>query len=266
MERRRILRLLTSAATGLWATTTLPSASLEAAVPNRASQDSLVANIPLFPLPLVLFPETNLPLHIFEPRYKEMIQDCLENGWEFGILLDQEGSVRNTGCTASISEVLDTFPDGRMNILVRGQRRFEVSMFDEERSYLRGKPQFLGDLAGESVDSELQERGVRLNERLRELIRLENEPFHTPPPVRTDTQLSYRIMAGVPAVLDWKQDLLELRSESERLVRVVSYFEQLIERLGTRPDSGSQIVWVERRNPKTSAARVDDPKISSRPD
>ncbi len=246
MERRRTLQLLASAATGLWATTTLRAASLfEASVPNRASQDSPVANtlLPLFPLQLVLFPETNLPLHIFEPRYKEMIQDCLENGWEFGILLDEEGSVRDTGCTASISEVLDRFPDGRMNILVRGQRRFRVSVFDEERSYLRGNPQFVEDLRGESVDPELQRRGVQLNERLRELIRLENEPFHTPSPVRTDTQLSYRIMAGVPAVLDWKHDLLELRSESERLVKVVSYLEQLTERLeslpDTRPGSGS---------------------------
>ena len=249
MKRRRVLQLLTSTATGLWATTTLPAASLfETAIPNRAFQDPPVANtlLPLFPLSLVLFPETNLPLHIFETRYKEMIQDCLENGWEFGILLDQEGLVRNTGCTASISEVLTRFPDGRKNILVRGRRRFEVSVFDEERSYLRGKPRFLEDLAGESVDEELQQRGVQLYGRLRELVRLENEPFHTPSPVRTDTQLSYRMMAGVPAALDWKQDLLELRSESERLVRVVNYFEQLIEHLeslpDTLPDSGSQIV------------------------
>ncbi len=243
MKRRTILQLLTVAVAGLWTRTT-PSGTtvLEAAIPNRASQDSSAADalVPLFPLQLVLFPETNLPLHIFEPRYKEMIQFCLENSREFGILLDQEGSISNMGCTASISEVLARFPDGRMNILVRGGRRFETAQLDEERSYLRGTVEFLGDYATGPIDEELRQRGIGLYGRLVELLQLENVPFLEASPEWTDPQLSYRMMAGVPAEVDWKQDLLELRSEPDRLVRVIGFFEQLIEYLESLPDESPQ--------------------------
>ncbi len=244
MKRRRILQLLTAAAASLWTRVVPPGASLlEAAIPNRPSQEPPADNanllLPLFPLDLVLFPETNLPLHIFEPRYKEMIQDCLDNRWEFGILLDQEGSISNTGCTASISEVLARFPDGRSNILVRGEQRFEISQLDEERAYLRGTVEFLGDDAAESADESLRQRGIELYGRLSELLQLENQPFLTPAPIWTDTQLSYRMMAGIPAAADWKQELLELRSEPERLVRVIGFFDELIEYLESLPNESS---------------------------
>ena len=242
MKRRRILQLLTAAVASLWTRTTPTAASiLEAAIPSRLSQETLTPEglLPLFPLPLVLFPETNLPLHIFEPRYKEMIQLCLENRWEFGILLDREGSFSNMGCTASISEVLARFPDGRMNVLVRGERRFEISELDEERSYLRGRVEFLGDFGTEPSDEQLRQRGIQLYGRLGELLQLENQPFLTPSPAWTDTQLSYRLMAGVPAEVDWKQELLELRSEPDRLDRVIGLFEQLIDYLENLPDQPS---------------------------
>ena len=251
MKRRKVLQFLTAGVASLWSRTLPPGNSLlEAAIPNRAFQELPADNanllLPLFPLNLVLFPETNLPLHIFEPRYKEMIQDCLDNGWEFGILLDQEGSVSNIGCTASISEVLARFPDGRSNILVRGERRFEISQLDEERSYLRGTVEFLGDDAAESADEALRQRGIELYGRLSELLQLENQPFLTPSPIWTDTQLSYRMTAGIPAAADWKQELLELRSEPERLVRVIGLFEELIEYLESLPnessDTGQQTV------------------------
>ena len=255
MKRRRILQLLSAAAAILWIRA-VPSGTslLEAAIPSRPSQEPPADNanllLPLFPLNLVLFPETNLPLHIFEPRYREMIQDCLDNRWEFGILLDQEGSVSNIGCTASISEVLARFPDGRSNILVRGQRRFEISQLDEERSYLRGTVEFLGDDAGEPADDERRQRGIELYGRLSELLQLENQPFLTPSPIWTDMQLSYRMMAGIPAAADWKQELLELRSEPERLVRVIEFFEELIDYLESLPDepsdSGQQTVKFRR--------------------
>ena len=251
MKRRKILQFLTAGAASLWMRTLRPGNSLlEAAIPNRPSQEPPADNanflLPLFPLDLVLFPETNLPLHIFEPRYKEMIQDCLDNRWEFGILLDQEGSISNTGCTASISEVLARFPDGRSNILVRGERRFEISQLDEDGSYLRGTVNFLEDDVADSADEALRQRGIELYGRLSELLQLENQPFLTPSPIWTDMQLSYRMMAGIPAAADWKQELLELRSEPERLVRVIGFFEELIEYLESLPnessDSGQQTV------------------------
>ncbi|MGH9784755.1 MAG: LON peptidase substrate-binding domain-containing protein [Terriglobia bacterium] len=147
MQRRKVLQLLAAAAPNLWAATRLPASTLLepsglAPKPQGSVPDLL---LPLFPLELVLLPHVNLPLHIFEERYKEMIGDCLKNQWEFGILAVQGEAVQTFGCTASISEVLERFPDGRMNILTRGQRRFEISQLNEDRSYLRGKPQFFDD-------------------------------------------------------------------------------------------------------------------------
>ena len=253
MERRRVLQLLAAATTSFWAKQQLPaSALLETAVPASGAGEAGIRSgriapaaqesprsepfLPLFPLGLVLFPHVNLPLHIFEPRYKEMIGDCLQNYWEFGILSVQDQRVKSIGCTASISEVLQRFPDGRMNILVRGRRRFEISQLNEEKSYLRGKAQFFDDNETELPAEEVRRQALELYDRLREVVELENEVFHEPRPKGSDSQLSFRLMAGVPAELAWKQDLLELRSEQERLDRVMRYFEHLLEHLKYPPE------------------------------
>src|SRR5882724_7529019 len=158
MERRRIVRVLAMSGAGLWTQQRFRSAPLLQA--QDASRPEL---LPLFPLDLVLLPHTNLPLHIFEPRYKEMIGDCLRNGWEFGMLAVEGQSVNSIGCTASISDVLEKFPDGRMNIMVQGRRRFEISMLNDEKSYLRGKPEFFDDDANEvPVEEKRRQRAIEL--------------------------------------------------------------------------------------------------------
>ena len=244
MERRKVLQFLAAAGTSLWAGTRLPASTLLEPRGLAGGAGSLSPGLalgpqdgptipdlllPLFPLELVLFPHVNLPLHIFEERYKEMIGDCLRNQWEFGILAVQGESVQTFGCTASISEVLERFPDGRMNILTRGRRRFEVSQLNEDRSYLRGKPQFFDDDETTPSLGDLPKQAIEVYDRLREVVELQNEAFHEPRPTAADSQLSFRLMAGLPADLGWKQELLELRSEHERLTRLIRYFEQLLE-------------------------------------
>jgi Lon protease-like protein len=227
MERRRVLQLLTVTAASVWAKPLLPASALPAAQQSPRSEPLL----PLFPLELVLFPHVNLPLHIFEPRYKEMIGDCLQNYWEFGILAVQNQRVQTIGCTASISEVLQRFPDGRMNILVRGRRRFEVSDLNEGKSYLRGNAKFFDDDTNDPAAEEARQKALEIYNRLREQVELENETFHEPRPTAGDSQLSFRLMAGLPADLTWKQEMLELRSERERLAGVTRHIEQLLEHL-----------------------------------
>ena len=231
MERRRIVQSLAISAAGLWTQHRFRGASLLEAQ-DTSSPERL---LPLFPLDLVLLPHTNLPLHIFEPRYKEMIGDCLRNGGEFGMLAVQDQSVAAIGCTASITKVVDRFPDGRMNILVRGRRRFEISELDDEKSYLRGRPQFFDDDPGKLPSSDLLERSMALYARLKELATIETQVIQDTP-VSTDAQLSYRLIAGVPAELSWQQHLLELRSESERLALVASYLKELIEQFESLPN------------------------------
>ena len=104
MDRRTSLQLLVMGAAGLWIGNQLDGSSLLEAQTPSPGADSL---LPLFPLDLVLLPHTNLPLHIFEERYKEMIQDCLQNKLEFGMLAIQGDTVQSTGCTASMSSALN---------------------------------------------------------------------------------------------------------------------------------------------------------------
>jgi len=240
LHRRRIIQLVL-ATMGPWARGQLSATSLlEVGIAQDLPRPEPL--LPLFPLDLVLLPYTNLPLHIFEERYKEMIGDCLRNGWEFGMLAVQGQSVRSIGCTAFISEVLEKFPDGRLNILVRGRRRFEISQLNDEKSYLRGKPEFFDDDATESpAAEELREHAIQLYGRLQELAKWDNQSLQGPSPIITDMQLSYKMVAGLPAGLEWKQSLLELRSERQRLDQVIRYFEQLIKSL-QRPDSPRQII------------------------
>src|SRR5215218_9144934 len=96
-----------------------------------------MARLGLFPLPLVLVPTERVPLHIFEPRYLELVQECIDRGVEFGILLNEpEGGMHEIGTSAAIVDVQPPLPDGRMNIVVEGRERFRVLEIHQERSFL----------------------------------------------------------------------------------------------------------------------------------
>ena len=84
------------------------------------------ALLPLFPLDAVLLPGTPIPLHVFEPRYKEMISECLETKRPFGVVRSKEGEVAEIGCTAEITAVTKKYDDGRMDIAAEGRERFEL--------------------------------------------------------------------------------------------------------------------------------------------
>src|SRR5580704_619265 len=101
--------------------------------------------LPLFPLQVVLLPGSELPLHIFEDRYKEMIGEVIRARQEFGVVLASEKGIANTGCTATIDKVLRHYEDGRMDIVTRGRRRFEIVQLNDERHFLRGEVEFFDD-------------------------------------------------------------------------------------------------------------------------
>ena len=169
-----------------------------------------------------------MALHIFEERYKQMIADCQEHQWEFGVVLTQENSLENIGCTASISEVVRKYDDGRMDIVVRGQRRFEILFLDRAKAYLRGAAQFFDDEGGAVTEGDgRRKQAVELYQQVVRL--LDSEESDAPP--AEDLQLSYQILARLPVDLSFKQTLLETRSESERLTQVVSYLRKVTARL-----------------------------------
>src|ERR1700735_4539819 len=118
--------------------------------------------IPLFPLEVVLFPEAALPLHIFEDRYKEMIGVCLAEKIAFGVVCAQREGLAVVGCTAEIVRILEKYPDGRMDILCQGARRFEIENLDNSRNFLQAEVDFFGD-EGQSATRAMREQCAALH-------------------------------------------------------------------------------------------------------
>jgi Lon protease-like protein len=175
--------------------------------------------LPLFPLQVVLFPRTALPLHIFEERYKQMIEEVLRGKSEFGVVLAGEKGIVNTGCTATVEKVLKKYPDGRMDLETLGRRRFEIIMLNDERPYLRGAVEFFDDEESEPIAPEVRNRVL---EAYREVRALESAE-HLQDPELTDPQLSFQLAQVVPDA-DFRQVMLATRSEADRMRRLAEFF------------------------------------------
>ena len=179
--------------------------------------------MPLFPLDLVLLPNVPLPLHIFEPRYKEMIKECLDQERQFGIIRSHDESLATVGCTAEIINVLKKYPDGRMNILTEGRKRFEVLQINQERAFLQGDVFYLEDEAETPALSDIK-TALRLHGEIMQLAGAEPEQVE-----KADaTQLAYRLAGSLPFDPDFQQALLEMNSESKRIQAIISFFKRII--------------------------------------
>jgi Lon protease-like protein len=185
----------------------------------------VLERFPLFPLGLVLLPQELVPLHIFEERYKLMINQCLETDSEFGIVWLSDDGLRDIGCTARIERVIETFEDGRMNILVVGDQPFRLLRRIEELPFPAGDVELLEDYDPAS-DPELSEQA---RARYAELIEKATEEK---PDVDEIAQLdAYGMAATVEHPAEAKQALLELRAENDRLRMVDEMFRTAIKRV-----------------------------------
>jgi Lon protease-like protein len=170
--------------------------------------------IGLFPLGIVLLPTERVPLHIFEPRYRELIGECLEDDTEFGLVYADEDGVREIGTRARVAEVLERFDDGRLNIVVEGGGRFRVEKLTRGRSFMTAVVAPVGDEA-EAPSAEAAGRAAGSFRALATLAGAETEELDESSPV-----LSYELAAQVELEPGAKQGLLESMSEAERLERV----------------------------------------------
>src|SRR5437762_2525925 len=118
--------------------------------------------LPLFPLQVVVFPRTQLMLHIFEERYKEMVGEAIRDKSEFGIVLAKEEGIVNAGCTVVVDSILKSHPDGRMDIMTRGIRRFEIVMLNQEKPYLRGEVTYFDDDETDPAQDDLRTEALGL--------------------------------------------------------------------------------------------------------
>ncbi len=178
--------------------------------------------IPLFPLNVVLLPGADLPLHIFEPRYREMVKNCLEEKSEFGMLLSLPKGVARVGCTAEIKAVVQRYEDGRMDILTAGRAPFRVVELFMEDPLLAGHVDYLEDRETPS-SPRIQRELVELFEACHTLI-YDDYPKNLEFDAREE--LSYLVASALPMDLLWKQQILELRSEADRQERLVAYLRE----------------------------------------
>jgi Lon protease-like protein len=177
--------------------------------------------LPLFPLEIVLFPGTPLPLHIFEPRYKEMIAECLEQKRAFGMVRVKENALASIGCSATILNVIKKYDDGRLDIAAEGQKRFEIETLNQERSFLQGEVTYFEDEPSQ-VGKGSRETLIQLHEQLFAILGQNVEIENDAP------SLSFQLASELPVDLDFKQALLEMKSEAERVETLTEYYRATI--------------------------------------
>jgi Lon protease-like protein len=187
--------------------------------------DQPVSDFPLFPLGIVALPEEVIPLHIFEERYKTMMNDCIDEAREFGIVWLSDDGLREIGCACRIEQVLERLEDGRMNLLARGTRPIRVLERQGHLAYPAGVIEFVED-RDDALDPELL-RGAR--EAYAELVKRATD--REPTAEELADVSAYGMAATVDFGLDAKQGLLDLRSENARLRLVARLFRAAMKRL-----------------------------------
>ena len=227
-------------------------------MPERVSR-----GFPLFPLGIVALPSEHLPLHMFEDRYRKVIEQCLsaEPGSpqrEFGIVWLSDEELKEVGCACEIERVLERMDDGRLNIVALGTRPFRLLERQDELPYPAGVVEFLDDHAEDDDDDAASASltAVRPSSDDDDAAALARELYRELVEQATDRQLSaaeldsmgaYEMAATVEFGIDAKQELLELRAESERLRLLATLLRtaldrlELIDRAQTRAASNGKV-------------------------
>jgi Lon protease-like protein len=155
-------------------------------------------------------------LHIFEPRYRELIGECVDEDREFGLVLGGDDSVHEIGTTAAVVAVIDRFEDGRLNIVVEGRERFRILAETSGRSFRTARVEPVPDSDEEPADEEVR----RCLAAYRAVVEAAEEELIEPDPGAEG--LAYWLAARVDFGPEIKQELLELTSERERVARMAS--------------------------------------------
>jgi Lon protease-like protein len=200
-----------------------------------------VQDFPLFPLGIVALPTESLPLHVFEDRYRTMVEECLQDEREFGIVWLSEEELKPVGCACAINEVLERTDDGRLTILVRGTRVFRLIQRQDDLPYPAGVVKFFEERE-EELDPAVDEEAHTLYAEL-----VEQATDRTLTPEKLEAMSAYQMAATVDFGTEAKQELLELRSENARLHLLTLLFRaaikqvELVERAQVRAHSNGKV-------------------------
>lgn len=202
--------------------------------------------IPLFPLPVVLFPGATMPLHIFEPRYRRMVARCLEFDRRFGLLFhdpDEQGPFLNepgrVGCVAEI-ERFQPLPDGRSLILVRGVHRFRIveGLDGSLEPYYEADVDPYEDVVHPRREAILAVRTRTLG-LLHQVLSAMPEPPDEVPAFDLERDLSFQLAPLVQIDGAWQQSFLELRDEVYRLERLDAVFQAAVDQAEASEEEGA---------------------------
>src|SRR5690606_38009826 len=186
----------------------------------------LPERIPLFPLGIVLYPGEPVPLHIFEPRYREMVRRCLEEDLPFGIVHVSEEALAAVGCTARIRRVLNRYDDGRLDIMALGEERFRIVELHRDRPYLSAEVEPFGPERAEPVDAAARERLITQHMKLLEMT---GERIR-PAVYEQSRWVSFTVAQNAGLDVEQKQRLLEMESERERIDFLIPHVRALLRR------------------------------------
>jgi ATP-dependent Lon protease len=188
------------------------------------------ARIPLFPLDMVLFPGQAVPLHIFEPRYRQMTRHCIEKRSPFGIVLVREGTLAGTGCSAMIVKTLKEYEDGRSDILIAGQSAFRLGRTHGGKPYLEADVEYLEE------DFADADPGVAV--KLEELCNQCHQILYEEDAPRFESEggisLAFHVASELPIKIAVRQELLEIRSEAQRQTRLLAHLAEWYPQLQNR--------------------------------
>jgi Lon protease-like protein len=176
----------------------------------------------------VLLPQEYIPLHIFEERYKELIEECLDTEGEFVIVYADDEGMRALGTRARVVRVIERYPDGRLDIIVKGGARARIERRTEGRAFPTAEVSPVGDEIDSGVAPEL-EGCLASYRRLLAAAEVDEEQPELEP-----GSAAFGLAGRVALDVEAKQDLLELTSEKERLIRLTGWFEELAEAMRRR--------------------------------
>jgi Lon protease-like protein len=184
-----------------------------------------VPELGLFPLPIVLVPTERIPLHIFEPRYRALVDECIELGEEFGfVLATGDGAVHEIGTRARVAQVLDVLDDGSMNIIVEGGERFRLLELTSGRAFTTGVVEPVQDDDDDPPSSADAERALEI---FRELAEVSDSNVDVP--AAFSPLLDFELAARVDFAVEAKQELLSMVSPRARMTALVGLLEIALE-------------------------------------
>jgi len=177
--------------------------------------------IPLFPLNIIVLPYEEVPLHIFEPRYKKMIKNSIKENSPFGIVLDNSGNIDNLGCSLYVTKIIKEYKSGEYDLIATGSKRFKILEKEKQDDLWIGKIKYINEekITNKEIIKKVQNRYLELLMKLGKNKNFENY-------IKIET--SYEFLKGISLPIEFKKDMLSINSELERLIYVNNLFKKVL--------------------------------------